>query len=121
MKDLSITIQRTIKPVSLSAIFIISFCLLSDIFSLNAIFTPRNVNKSISASPINPDKKDEIPAVQVMVPGFSVVELPLSLTNINVVRYGSDGLLYALAYDGHIYVLTDADGDGIEDLSLIRI
>lgn len=58
---------------------------------------------------------DTIPAVQVFVPGFSVKALPLTLTNINVVRYGPDGRLYGLAYDGHIYVLTDTDGDGLED------
>lgn len=58
---------------------------------------------------------DEIPTVQVFVPGFFVKEIPLKLTNINVVRYGDDGRLYALAYDGHIYVLTDTDNDGLED------
>ena len=58
---------------------------------------------------------DSVPAVQVLVPGFSAQELPLDLTNINVLRYGSDGRLYGLAYDGHIYVLTDSTGDGIED------
>lgn len=68
------------------------------------------------ASPaVSPDDNEEIPAVQVFVPGFSVKELPVSLTNINVVRYGADGRLYALGYDGHIYVLTDTDGDGLED------
>lgn len=58
---------------------------------------------------------DEIPEVQMLVPGFSVRELPLSLNNINVLRYGPDGRLYALAYDGHIHVLTDTSGDGVED------
>ncbi|MEX2595255.1 MAG: ThuA domain-containing protein [Anditalea sp.] len=115
MRNLLFSIQSSIKPISVSAIFIMPFCLLFGYFSLNAILTPLNVNKSTLTFPTNPDKKDEIPAVQVMVPGFSAVELPVSLTNINVVRYGSDGRLYALAYDGHIYVLTDTDGDGIED------
>ncbi|HYH57192.1 MAG TPA: PQQ-dependent sugar dehydrogenase, partial [Anseongella sp.] len=58
---------------------------------------------------------DSVPAVQVLVPGFSVQELPLDLTNINVLRYGADGRLYGLAYDGRIYVLTDSTGDGLED------
>jgi len=57
----------------------------------------------------------KIPVVQMLVPGFSVRELPLDLPNINVIRYGSDGRLYALAYDGHIFVLTDTDGDGLEE------
>ncbi|MPY91089.1 MAG: c-type cytochrome [Luteitalea sp.] len=58
---------------------------------------------------------DDIPIVQVLVPGFTVNELPVSLNNINAVRYGPDGRLYALGYDGHIHVLTDTSGDGIED------
>lgn len=58
---------------------------------------------------------DSVPDVQVFMPGFSVHELKLNLPNINALRYGADGKLYALAYDGHIYVLTDTDGDGLED------
>lgn len=115
MKNPLLSIQSTFRPISLSAIFIILFGLWFGFFIYNAIPTPQNTHQSIPTYPIGLDKKDEIPAVQVMVPGFSVVELPLALTNINVVRYGADGRLYALAYDGHIYVLTDTDGDGIED------
>ena len=55
------------------------------------------------------------PAVQVHLPGFAVKELPLDLTNINNIRYRHDGKLVALAYDGNIYLLTDTDGDGLED------
>ncbi|RYE16264.1 MAG: heme-binding protein [Sphingobacteriales bacterium] len=62
-----------------------------------------------------PVADSSIPPVQMFVPGFSVKELPVSLNNINVLRYGADGKLYALCYDGHIYVLTDTDGDGLED------
>jgi putative heme-binding domain-containing protein len=58
---------------------------------------------------------DEIPVVQMLVPGFTVKELPVSLNNINALRYGPDERLYALGYDGHIHVLTDTSGDGIED------
>ncbi|MGH9159891.1 MAG: ThuA domain-containing protein [Vicinamibacteraceae bacterium] len=58
---------------------------------------------------------DEIPIVQMLVPGFTVKELPVSLNNINALRYGPDGRLYALGYDGHIHVLTETSGDGIED------
>jgi putative heme-binding domain-containing protein len=57
---------------------------------------------------------DPVP-VQMLVPGFAVRELPLSLTNINNVRYRLDGKLLALAYDGNIYLLTDRDADGLED------
>jgi putative heme-binding domain-containing protein len=55
------------------------------------------------------------PPVQVFLPGFTVRELPLDLTNINNVRYREDGKLVALAYDGNVYLLADTDGDGLED------
>ncbi len=55
------------------------------------------------------------PAVQVFVPGFSVRKLPLDLTNINNLRYRPDGKLVAVAYDGNVYVLSDTDGDSLED------
>jgi putative heme-binding domain-containing protein len=55
------------------------------------------------------------PAVQVFVPGFGVRELPVELTNVNNVLYRDDGKLVALAYNGNIYLLSDGDGDGVED------
>ncbi|HEY1860375.1 MAG TPA: ThuA domain-containing protein [Gemmataceae bacterium] len=55
------------------------------------------------------------PPVQMFAPGFTVKELPVDLTNINNVRYRSDGKLVAVAYDGNIYLLSDTDGDGLED------
>lgn len=55
------------------------------------------------------------PAVQMLVPGFDVYELPIKLTNINNVLYRSDGTLVALAYDGNIYHLIDTNNDGLED------
>jgi putative heme-binding domain-containing protein len=55
------------------------------------------------------------PPVQVLVPGFTVKELPVDLTNINNVQYRADGKLVALAYDGNVYLLSDSDGDGLED------
>jgi putative heme-binding domain-containing protein len=55
------------------------------------------------------------PPVQLFVPGFTVRQLPVELTNINNVRYRADGKLVALAYDGNIYLLSDSDGDGLED------
>lgn len=55
------------------------------------------------------------PRVKVLVPGVTVHRLPVTLTNINSVEYGPDGRLYAAAYDGTIYVLTDTDQDGLED------
>lgn len=55
------------------------------------------------------------PPVQLFVPGFEVRELPLRLPNLNNVRYRPDGKLLAVAYNGNVYVLSDADGDGLED------
>lgn len=55
------------------------------------------------------------PAVQMLVPGFRVRKLPVDLTNINNVRYRDDGKLIALGYNGNVFVLTDTDGDGLED------
>jgi hypothetical protein len=55
------------------------------------------------------------PAVQVLVPGFTVCELPLDLTNVNNVKYRPDGTLVALGYNGDIWHLKDTDKDGVED------
>lgn len=57
----------------------------------------------------------EPPPVQMLVPGFTVRQLPLELTNINNVKYRADGKLVALAYNGDLYLLSDSDGDGLED------
>ncbi len=55
------------------------------------------------------------PPVQMFVPGFATRELPVQLTNINNVRYRHDGKLVALAYSGNIYLLSDRNGDGLEE------
>jgi len=55
------------------------------------------------------------PPVQMFLPGFVSRELPVKLNNINDVKYREDGKLVALGYDGAIWLLTDSDGDGIED------
>jgi putative heme-binding domain-containing protein len=58
---------------------------------------------------------EEKPVVQMLVPGFTVQELPLHLSNINNLRFAPDGRLFALAYDGRIHILRDTNGDGLED------
>ena len=58
---------------------------------------------------------DVKPVVQMLVPGFTVQELPVRLSNINNIRFAPDGRLFALAYDGRIHVLRDTDHDGLED------
>src|SRR5436190_7071616 len=55
------------------------------------------------------------PAVQVLEPGFESFELPLDLPNINNVRTRPDGKILAGAYNGDIYLLSDTNGDGLED------
>src|SRR6266705_2756869 len=53
--------------------------------------------------------------VHMLVPGFTVQELPVHLSNLNNLRFAPDGRLFAQGYDGRIHVLTDSDGDGLED------
>ena len=53
--------------------------------------------------------------VQMLVPGFTVRELPLELNNINNLVFAPDGRLFALCYDGNVLQLKDTDGDGLED------
>lgn len=55
------------------------------------------------------------PSIQMLLPGFSVVELNVDLTNINNVRYRLDGQMYALGYNGDVWLLSDRNGNGIED------
>lgn len=55
------------------------------------------------------------PPVQVLVPGFVVRQLPVDLPNVNNVLYREDGALVAHCYDGNIHLLTDNDGDGLEE------
>jgi len=55
------------------------------------------------------------PLVQMLVPGFTVRELPLKISNMNNVRYRHDGKLVELGYDGRVHLLSDTDGDGLED------
>ena len=55
------------------------------------------------------------PPIQMLVPGFTVRELPLKLRNLNNLVYAPDGRLFALGYDGTVYQLKDTDGDGLED------
>lgn len=60
-------------------------------------------------------KVKDAPVIQMLQPGFSVHEVPLELTNLNNVRYRADGKMYTLGYNGDIHLLSDTNGDGIED------
>ena len=55
------------------------------------------------------------PVVQMLVPGFTVEELPLRIGNLNNIRYRREGRVMALGYDGRLHLLSDTDGDGLED------
>ncbi len=55
--------------------------------------------------------------VQVLQAGFEVFELPITLPNLNNVRYRADGQLYALGYNGNVWLLRDTNRDGLEDTS----
>ncbi len=60
-------------------------------------------------------KAENPPPIQMLVPGFSVRELPIDLTNVNNVRFRDDGRLLTLGYNGDLHLLSDTDGDGLED------
>src|SRR5262245_12929192 len=57
------------------------------------------------------------PVIQMLVPGFSVEELPIKLSNQNNLRFAPDGTLTSLGYDGRIWRLRDTNGDGLEDIA----
>jgi len=60
-------------------------------------------------------KAENPPPIQMFVPGFTVRELPVELTNVNNVRFRDDGRLMTLGYNGDLHLLSDTDGDGLED------
>ncbi len=60
-------------------------------------------------------KIENPPAIQMLVPGFEIRELPVQLTNVNNVRFRNDGTLVTLGYNGDVHLLSDSDGDGLED------
>ncbi len=55
------------------------------------------------------------PPIHLLVPGFRVRELPIELPNVNNVRFRDDGRLLTLGYNGDVNLLSDTDGDGLED------
>src|SRR5437868_12060388 len=57
------------------------------------------------------------PPVQMLVPGFTVREVPLELNNINNLVFAPDGRLFALCYDGNVLQLKDTNGDGLPDVA----
>lgn len=55
--------------------------------------------------------------VHMLIPGFTVEEVPVRLPNLNNLRFAPDGSLTALGYNGKVWTLRDTDGDGMEDTS----
>jgi putative heme-binding domain-containing protein len=82
-------------------------CIITVIAIGVCLASARAAEKTASASA-------EIP-VTMIVPGFVVRELPVSLTNITSLEYDAAGKLWALGYDGRIHILTDTNNDGLED------
>ncbi len=67
------------------------------------------------ATMLSPAAGETQSVVHFLVPGFTVQELPLKLSNLNNLRFAPDGQLTALGYDGRVHLLRDTDGDGLED------
>lgn len=74
---------------------------------------PKQLNLADNLKPLV--KAENPPAIQMLVPGFRVRELPVSLTNVNNVRFREDGKLVTLGYNGDLHLLSDTNGDGLED------
>ncbi len=65
--------------------------------------------------PEPPFPKSEAAFFQMLLPGFTVRELPVKLTSLNNIEYAPDGRLFAGGYDGRFHLLRDSEGDGFED------
>lgn len=59
------------------------------------------------------------PEVHLLIPGFTVEEVPVKLPNLNNLRFAPDGSLTALGYNGKVWQLRDTDGDGMEDTGTV--
>lgn len=55
----------------------------------------------------------------MLVPGFTVEEVPVKLSNLNNLRFAPDGSLTGLGYNGKVWKIRDTDGDGMEDTATI--
>lgn len=87
---------RSCGPMKLIPSFRIAACLLAQLVLV------------LSASPAGG-------TTRMIVPGFTVRELPVRLTSLNNIEYEPDGRVFAGGYDGRFHLLRDTDGDGLED------
>jgi len=85
------------------------------VLAVSAVAADKPIPPVPDKQPEPPFEKSEAPGVQMLVPGFTVRELPVKLTSLNNIEYASDGRLFAGGYDGRFHVLRDTDGDGLED------
>ena len=91
--------------------------------SLLALLTSTAAFAAEPPIPPVPDKQPEPPfattpttaTLQMLVPGFTVRELPAKLTSLNNIEYAPDGRLFAGGYDGRFHLLRDTNHDGLED------
>ena len=52
---------------------------------------------------------------RMLIPGFTIKELPIKLTSLNNIEYAKDGRLFAAGYDGRYHILKDTNNDNLED------
>ncbi len=95
--------KSTILVAAIFAVLSVQCC------SLQAVQPP------VEDSPTESATAEKPALIQMLLPGFNVHELPVELTNVNNVRFREDGKLIALGYNGDVHVLSDSDGDGLED------
>ncbi len=86
---------------------------LGDKYEKLAVALPRQLK--LDEPGIAWERVENPPLVKPLMPGFTVQEIPVELTNVNNVRFREDGRLVTLGYNGDIHLLSDTDGDGIED------
>jgi len=94
---------------------ILSTLLLSTVFSLRVAAVEPPIPPVPDKQPQPPFPKSLGGAPQMLVPGFTVRELPVKLTSLNNLEYAPDGRLFAGGYDGRFHLLRDTNGDGLED------
>ena len=89
--------------------------ILALLLAVSAIAADKPIPPVPDKQPEPPFAKDAAAMPLMLVPGFTVRELPVKLTNLVNIEYAPDGRLFAGGYDGRFHLLRDTDGDGLED------
>src|SRR5580658_5513757 len=92
-------------------------------FFLMAVVSAAFAPSLLPAAPLGPVAESLVivsnpPPIQMLIPGFTVRELPLDLNNINSLVCAPDGRIFALCYDGNVLQLKDPNSDGLEDKAI---